>query len=75
MLVKGAARKGEQAQQQKPSHESKATLITQRRLAVLTESLQLDHVPQFEIIDEQDEQGQPAGTTVRFYFPNFKLPS
>lgn len=49
-------------------HESKALKITERRL----ELLQIEGnaiKPSFSIIDEKDEAGHPAGTTVRFYFP------
>ncbi|MFZ2898656.1 MAG: histidine kinase [Saprospiraceae bacterium] len=49
-------------------HGSKALSITERRLALLAASYP-EHQPRFEIIDKKDENGAPAGTAVRFYFP------
>ncbi len=49
-------------------HSSKALSITERRLALLAADYP-ERPPRFEIIDQKDENGTPAGTTVRFYFP------
>ncbi|MCB0634133.1 MAG: histidine kinase, partial [Lewinella sp.] len=49
-------------------HKSKATKITERRLALLPANKD-GRSAQFEIIDEQDQSGQPCGTSVRFFFP------
>lgn len=49
-------------------HASKALSITERRLALLAARYP-ECPPRFEIIDKKDENGAPAGTAVRFYFP------
>jgi hypothetical protein len=49
-------------------HGSKALSITERRLALLAARYP-ERPPRFEIIDKKDETGIPAGTAVRFYFP------
>jgi ligand-binding sensor domain-containing protein len=56
---------------QEPStkkHASKATLITDRRFDLLAKSAS-GQPPRYTIIDEKDQLGQAAGTTVRFHFP------
>ena len=48
-------------------YESKSTQITSRRLALITQTS--SHMPpRFEIEDLINEEGEPAGTTVRFFF-------
>lgn len=65
VIDNGVGRKRDSIQKNKTS---KAIKITERRLRVLTDSLNLSQSPRFEIIDDTIA-GIPSGTTVRFYFP------
>ena len=60
---------GRKIQSSNNNHVSKATSITQRRLEVIATTYSLTPPPQLAIIDQTDDQGLPAGTTVRLYFP------